>query len=432
MANENTENLWTPQDEGDHFPVELEWWCTEGIFKSLENNKNWSFKTVFSIGKKGKEDHLFLITLFDVDQGTYYTYRFYEEPEKFKHEKNKVDVECNGSFLKGLYPDYSMHLHDKKNNIILDLKFKAETLPHWISHEITDGALPMGLGFYRYGFIPNCKLSGTMKIKDEIFTTQGKGYVEHIWGEWLYSNPLSQLKELKKTIPIYGKLGKWWLSKNKIHIPESITFCTENNPFGYDWVWAVFDNGWSLFYGNIMFWIMDGPSMGTLYLTPDRNTYLEFGKISFHYNKMRRSKNYDFYYPSDLEIIAEKGEKKLKLRFTMKTETYEHITKLTKGKYWLAFVICEAVGTVEGYYSDRKNKTKLKGACRIEPQRQISLLGHNSLKIDFLLPPKGVGIDADFNSHYLKKRIKTRLYFAPRPSFKFNMKKLKEKDYSKL
>jgi hypothetical protein len=47
-----------------------------------------------------------------------------------------------------------------------------------------------------------------------------------------------------------------------------------------------------------------------------------------------------------------------------------------------------------------------------------------------MLPPKGVGIDADLNSHYLKKRITTRLYLAPRPSIKFNVKKLKEEDYS--
>jgi len=59
----------------------------------------------------------------------------------------------------------------------------------------------------------------------------------------------------------------------------------------------------------------------------------------------------------------------------------------------------------------------------MEPQRQISKLGHNSLKLDFLLPPKGVGIDADFNSHYLKKRITTRIHLVPHPCIKFKVLK---------
>ena len=385
MNDKNLGNPWTSEDEGDHFPVGLEWWCTEGFFKSSEDGKNWSFKTVFSIGLKGKKDHVFFITLFDVDNGTYFTYRIYEEPEKVRHKKNRTDIECNGSNIKGIYPNYSMYLHDKKNDIVLDLQFKAETLPHWVSQEITDGVLPMGMGFYRYGFIPKCNLSGTMKIKNKVFTTHGHGYVEHVWGEWSYSNPLSKLKELNKTIPTYGKLAKWWLSENKIRIPKSITFSTENNPFGYDWTWAVFENGWSLFYGNIMFWIMDGPAAGVLYLTLDHNTYLEFGNITFHYNKMRRSKNYDFFYPSDFELVAYNGEKKLKLRFTMTTETYEYIKKFNGQKYWLAFIICESVGKVSGCFFDGKNEIRLNGMCRIEPQRQVSILGHNFLKLDFLI-----------------------------------------------
>ena len=106
----------------------------------------------------------------------------------------------------------------------------------------------------------------------------------------------------------------------------------------------------------------------------------------------------------------------------------EYIKKFNDQKYWLAFIICEGVGEASGCFFDGKNEIKLNGMCRIEPQRQVSILGHNFLKLDFLKPPKGFGIDAELYSHYLKKKINTRLHFAPRPSLKFNIEKLKVED----
>jgi hypothetical protein len=89
-----------------------------------------------------------------------------------------------------------------------------------------------------------------------------------------------------------------------------------------------------------------------------------------------------------------------------------------------AFFICESPGSVSGYYFDGKKKIDLKGKCKIEPQRQVSRLGHNSLKLDFHLPPRGFGIDIDIDSHYLKKNLTTRFHLLPRPSFKFKVGKI--------
>lgn len=421
MENKKEKNPWTTQDEGHHYPIGLEWWCTEGIFKTIENNKNYSFKAVLSIGSADYEDYCYFLTVFDIEKNRYYTYRVYSKSDDFKFTKNRVDVGYEGSYIKGKYPNYSMLLHDKNNDIILDLKFEAETLPHWIAQEITDGMLPMGLGFYRYGFLPKCKLTGSIKIENKTLKAQGFGYVEHIWGNWSYSNPLTQIRQLKKTIPTYLKLGKWWFSKNKIKIPDTISFTNENNPFGYDWAWAVFDNGWSLFYGNIMFWIMQGPALGVLYITPDTKTYWKFGKIRFKYNQIRFSKNYDFCYPSDFEITAEEGRKSLRLRFKMETDTYEHVKKLN-GKIWSAFVICESVGVVEGYYCGGEKKTMLNGKCRIESQRQVSVFGHNKIRFDFIKPPKGFGFNAELDSHFLKRNIKTKIHLLPKFSIKLKVK----------
>jgi hypothetical protein len=108
----------------------------------------------------------------------------------------------------------------------------------------------------------------------------------------------------------------------------------------------------------------------------------------------------------------------------MTTKAREYVSRFRKGKHWLGFVICEAPGIVEGYYSNNKKTIKLKGIAKIEPQRQVSIIGHNSLKIDIMKPPKGVGISLNFESHYLKKNIFTKIQLIPYPKIKFNFKSI--------
>jgi hypothetical protein len=67
---------------------------------------------------------------------------------------------------------------------------------------------------------------------------------------------------------------------------------------------------------------------------------------------------------------------------------------------------------------------ELEGDCKIESQRQPSKLGHNSLIIDFIKPPKGVGISFDLDSHYLKKKFFTKMQFAPKPKLIFYAERL--------
>ena len=424
-------NPWTPEDEREHYPSIMEWWCIETFFKSVENNKRWNLKASFAqwIEKTKISGSIYNMTLFDQDNDKHTKYLSKNETTKLKSSKDRFDVSYNDSFMKGSYPNYEFHFSDKQNNIKINIKYRAESLPHWIAQEITDGWLPMGLGFYRYGFIPKCDISGTMIMNDKTYTLEGKGYFEHVWGDFSYSSPLSNLLKIRKTISVYSKLIGWWLKNHKLKIPNSVMFSTENNPLGYDWVWALLDNEWTVYYGNMLFWIMKGPTTGTLILSKDGKNYREFGNVHFRYNKIQYSKKYDFYYPTELEVIGIHGEKKLQLKFKMTTEAREYVSRFTGGKHWLGFVICEALGSVEGYYYDGKKKTKLSGICKIEPQRQASVIGHNSLKIEFLKPPKGVGISFDLDSHYLGKNILTQIQLAPYPKIKWSLKRI---DSSKI
>ncbi len=427
-----TFNPWTAADDGEHFPCVMEWWCAEAFFQSEKDKRSFSLKSALVewFESKKKIGSNVNITLFDQQHNNHYVFYSRDDTKKLCSQKNTFHVAYEESWLTGKYPHYQMHFVDPKHNITLDLQYQAESVPHWVAQDVTGGWLPLGLGFYRYGFIPKCRLTGTITIEDEIHPVRGVGYYEHVWGDFSYSSPLKNLLNLSKTIGTYSRLILWWLSNHHRRIPRSLKFSTENNPLGYDWVWAVFDNGWTLFYGNIMFWIMQGPTAGSLIFSKDGKQYTEFCDVHFRYNKIRYAREFDFYYPSELEIVALKGTEKLSLIFKMTADTArEYISPFKGNKFWHGLAICESPGEVSGCYSNGDKTVPLHGFCKIEPQRQISRLGHNSLQINILKPPQGLGVSGTFHSHLIKKEIHARLCFSPFPHVNASVKRL---DASKI
>ena len=418
--------IWT-DDEKEHCQSIIEWWCVEAFFDNKKSNKKWSFKVTFSeYHNKGDESSVLFITLFDQISGKSHIYYSRNDLMKLKSSSDSLKIEYENSIIQGKYPIYNLELYDKTNNIKYDLVCHAISNPRLIAQEITDGWLPMGLGFYRYGFVPKCIISGTIVIEDKEYPIKGYAYYENVWGDFDYDNPLGQISEIPRTLKIIKDLTRWKLKYITPKIPDTIKLSTENNPFGYDWAWALLDNGWSVFYGNILFWLVNGPAFGTLIVTTDGKNYDEYGDIKFHYNEVKYAKNYDFYYPIDIEITARKENKSIRLRFKMTSECHEFQSRSYNGKYWLGFIICEAPGEVEGFYSEGDKKIRLKGICKIEPQRQISIFGHNALTLKFKKPPKGIGLEIDFVSHYLKKRIIASLDFLPKIQIKWTFEKIKK------
>ena len=423
-------NPWSPQDEGDHYPVMREWWTLETLFKTLEDNRKWNLIATFSYNRESPSC-FFQYILFDITSKKYVKFKdINDKIEKLSHTKNKVDLKYEQSFFRGLYPNYHLHIEETKNNICADIKYKAVSLPHWTAQDITNGYHPVGAEHMRYGWLLNCNLSGTLDIDNKSYKIKGKGYQEHAYGNWSYKNPAKMLSGLKKTISVFSNLGYWYLSHLKPKIPSNISFTTENNPVGYDWFWGVADNDWSIFYGNSMFWIREGPAFGILSVTPDGKKFYDFCNVKFHYNKLVYVKDYDFYYPSDMEIIGILDDKKIKLQVWSTTESYDYIYPHDHDGFYKALTLFEMPGRMEGYFIDGDKKIKLLGDCKIVQQRQPSVLGHNSLDIKFIKPPKGVGIDMSLNSHYLKKKIKTKIHLAPHPKIKFTMKKSKKEEIS--
>lgn len=422
-------NPWSSEDELEHPLSAMEWWGVEAFFSSVDGKEKWSVKAVLSEWqtKAKRIGSNFVLTLFDQKTGENYIFDARDDKKRLESSKDEFRIQFEDSWIKGSFPNYEMRFHDSKKDVELNMTFRAKAYPRWVAQDVTGGWLPMGLGFYRYGFIPKCEVSGTLVTKKKTYKIAGDGYFEHVWGDFTYHRAGAELSSLKKTISTYTKLLGWWISNHKIKIPKTISFCTENNPFGYDWTWALLDNGWMIFYGNILFWMTHGPVAGSLILSKDGETYEELGNVHFKYTKTRAAEKFDFHYPTEIELTATKEEEKLFLTFSMDENIREYNVKFDKKRYWLGLVICEAPGIAKGKYFDGENTTQLKGICKIEPQRQISMFGHNTLRIDFLKPPKGVGVTLDFDSHFFKKQLLLSIQLAPVPKVKLRWKRSKKK-----
>ncbi len=416
-------DIWKKQVEKDYFPCEREWFCAEAVLRN--KNKKYILKTVFTqwSNKNQPEGSYLSITLFDLKKDKDYSYYSCDKENKLETSEREFFICYKNSKIKGNYPNYKLKLFDEENKIEINLDFSAKSSPQLIAYDKTNGYIPMGLGFYKFGFVPRSIVSGTIKIDKEIFEVNGNGYFEHVWGDISYTNPFSTKSDIKKSISSYVKFFEWWKKNQKFKLPKSLEFCSENNPFGYDWIWCVFDNNWSIFYGNIMFWISKGPTAGILYLTKDGNNYSEFLNMRFEYTKMKSSKLYDFYYPVEIELTAENEKEKIFLKCSPVSGSHEGITRPSKSKYWKGFVVCEVPVKIQGWYENGSEKVILKGNGKFEPQRLVSMFGHNKLKADFCLPPEGFGIDFKLDSNYFQKDLFFKFRFLPELSLKINLKR---------
>lgn len=417
-------NIWSSKDEEEHFQSIMEWWSIIVFLRTKDEKKQFSFKgTLTEWCKKSKVGSIINTTFFNLNNSNYFTFSSKNDTKKLEYSKDTSEIKYDTSFIRGKFPNYDVVFKDKKNDIKVNLKLKAKFNSHWVAKDITKGYLPMGFGFFRYGFIPKCSTNGTISIKNEIYHVEGEAYFEHVWGDIWYDNPLSCLSNIKESIFIYSKLIFWWLKNHKLSIPNNIKLTTENNPFGYDWIWIIFENGWSIYFGNLLFWLMEGPVMGTLSLFKNKNDFIEFPKVTFNYRKKGYSKDYDFCYPIEIEVFAKNKQESIHLFIKKTMKSREYLSNFSEGKYWKYFVLSEAPGIVKAKYKKCNNVIKLSGICKIESQRQISILGHNSVKLKILKPPKEIGISFSLNSHYFKKKILVQIQLTPKLAFKTEMKR---------
>lgn len=381
---------WSGEFDARHKCIR-EWWNVDAFIKS---DKNYSITMSFEYEKETPASNLFF-TLFDWDEKIVYNLSSYNDDISTLKcsEKNFLNLTYKNSWMRGKYPFYSLHLESR--GVVLEMEITAEAEPKFVVEE-EGGVLPMGFGYYKYMFIPKCKARGTLSINNSLEYFEGVAYYEHVWGNWSYHNPLKG-----NSLKHYFELAEWWW-KNKNISFESLTI-SSNNPFGYDWCWASFDNGWSLFYGVIPFWIEEIP-FGVIYLYDGKNI-VEFGTTKYEY------RNGTFcngaYIPNEISFFAE-GDGKLKLTMEMKNKPHIYEDKLNSF-YWKKLILYECPGFINGFYEKNGEKISLSGKCEIEIERQVSIFGYNMLKIN----PYSNGFELIFLSYIMNIFITLELFFNP-------------------
>jgi hypothetical protein len=290
-----------------------------------------------------------------------------------------------------------------------------------VADSISGGILPMGLGYYSYGFIPRCSVWGVLTIGGQTAEVIGTGYYEHVWGNWTYGSPFQETSNTLKVLLAYRQLAGWWLSHRSSSMPASIGFSTDNNMFGYDWIWAAFDNGWSMFYGNIPFWVYDGPAFGILYLISEKGQYYVFSDISYTYGNLTYVPDHDIYFPTAITLRARTDERQLALTCRMACDVHTYLDTNLSSPYWEAIYLWESPGPISGCFNDGTTTVPLSGLCEIEPERQTPAVGHHHLSFQFYQPMKALGVSFNTASHRIGIGIGADLQLLPQPAVRIRI-----------
>jgi len=416
-AKQPDQDIFTPADQGDHFPCGTEWWTIQTNLK-LANGGHWEILIEFeyltnATNRSDLTGFFLLMYCFNRDNGEMLDFTIGDTKGRsdrvipFYSKKNVIDLQYKNCTMNGLYPTFSTHVENYDKSFIIDLRLNATSLPHWVAQDATNGYFPWGRGWARYGFIPTLATMGNLTIEGTTSSVSGISYFEHAWGNLTFTTTKTPLKEFVQNLRYTLPFMKWCLSGRSNPILMERSFSTDNF-FGYEWVWATFENGWSLQGGIFhMFESTSGPMYGELSLTPDGETYWDFADISMRYNRWAYVPETDAYLPLDIELTAVKDDIKLHLFINMTSEPYPGCGVYPRSRFTCGQGGLSLVGFAEGYCKNNEQNISLHGEATLASYRQYLSIKYNSLKIQLLRPPQGHGFSVDLVSD----RFGFELYF---------------------
>jgi len=432
-------NLFNPREEGSHYPCLTEWWYMYSMLE-LENGKNIDISSTFQYwmkNVKGKflPDKSYLhFVVFDRDNGKVQNLSSYgDDFNVFTHKKNTLDLKYYNCTMRGLYPNYKLHLEDKNKNIMVNINFRATSKPYWLLEGVTNGYMPFGLNCFRYGVILTSQIHGNISYVNisKTFNFTGKGYFEHAWGDLTYDNLFTNrsINSMLKITSLYTSILRWFM-KEKIscirYHAMNISFST-SNMFGYDWCYGTFDNGWAVdFWKEDLTGITEGPVTGFLVLTKNGKEFLEFNRIKFQYKELNYLPEEDTYIPSAIKIDAFKENQRLSITFKMTTNKADEIYHFNDTKnLFRGFYASFAAGTVTGYFYDGENNITLNGKSAYAAVKYFPKIKYNSINFSLYTPPKK-GFTINIISHSLGVKIKIIFQLHPQLIFKIYVKRLED------
>lgn len=178
-----------PGDEGAHFiryiPV-IEWWYFNVVFnKENSDLRDWSAMISFNHGSNTleKPDILF-ITLYD-DENKTYGGMINKDRNTLQAIRYGMNITFENSWVTGIYPQWYLHVEDEDadldHEIIMDLYFKAKSLPYWVGMNTGHGSPRSLIGYYS---INHCEVSGYITIDGKVYRVFGTGYHDHTWAPY--------------------------------------------------------------------------------------------------------------------------------------------------------------------------------------------------------------------------------------------------------
>jgi predicted secreted hydrolase len=219
----------SPEDEGVHYDkirISREWWYFSAVFNGEDSElKDWTVAISFNHMARGdligtQKPDLLVVTLHGNDGETFggmINKKRYLGILNFGTliaSSPGVNVEFEDSWAEGEYPNWHVHAEDKDidniHEIIIDLDYKANSLPLWT---IGCRAFDKSKSSIANYLFTGCEITGTVEIDGEEFTVNGTGHHEHSW------------------------------------TPNAVTKGSIN---GWDWFHMTLDNGWNIYASNFL------------------------------------------------------------------------------------------------------------------------------------------------------------------------------------
>ena len=324
-------------DEGIHhnryFSLQ-EWWYFNVLFNKLDNKLKDCSLTI-SLCSFPHTDSLKLVlhTKKEKNYGNIYL----KPANTLRSKGTALDIKLGDNNAKGKYPYwhvYSDNIGLDDHEIIVDLDFKANSLPMWILKNTGFNLSTSPFGYY---CIMNCDVKGIVKLTGKDYHVKGLGYHDHTW------MPLS-----KKT--------------NSKPRKKIIDFNI------WDWLCIHFDNGWDAFIGKIHSYnrfAFINLIPGSICITPGGKKLVECKYFTLKNLEYKDSSFPSLKVPIKIQMKALKAnfsrDKPLKKSFFLDiTFEVENIKELVPRNppTWVQW---ETTGNVKGKILESGKEIKLKG-----------------------------------------------------------------------
>lgn len=383
--NSSANKQFTYPHEGAHFSSKSEWFCFCFSLR-LDDGSHWDicFELCYKRDKNNNTKCFPIIAFWDRTNNDAYYYSFEHFKDKnISFNENKLFASYYNSSMEGIYPNYYVTLQESQEGLGLNLDLNAISEYHWALQDSSQGYFPWwanGLG--RYAFIPVLNVNGSITINSKKINVSGIGYYEHVWGNFSFIlNP--ENRNFKEKINYLQKtwlIAKWFINEQKSPYNGKKEFSKESF-LGYDWIWGVFDNGWSV-WGNIFHYfdfIIKGPSLGIITLLPDGKTFWEFGDIDLIYSNWYYVEEADMYLPLGIKLLARKDDKMVVLYLSTICNPWETHILYPASSFSCGFTGVMTASVINGYYTDPEQNVSLNGYCSLGLYRKN--LNFESLKL---------------------------------------------------